>query len=428
MAAANPSARSLCSSPPALTPAPLSQRASRKRHWERGTTAPSAVLLTVLLLAALLLVACGGPATSIISESEAPAEDSRSVTLREMVGKVSGRASSTEPLGPVSLGFQLDVGGALQTGEASRARLDLGAGAILRVAADTALVLEANDGLTARVRLTAGKLWINLAGGVLEVETPAGVASVSGSFAILQYDPATHLLRFDCLEGRCAARNEAMEAQFGNLERLVISATNFLREPLTAEDVQNFLRDNPDSLRLLATLTAAPGDINPIATATLTPAPADAAASLTSIPINPFPSSTPGASFVLLGVHVVQAQETLFCIARGYGVAPQALAAANGLTLNSSVSAGMPLNIPAVRWETIAPGPACPPQFPSPFVASPTLTPSPVQATQTPTPPAPAVTTIAAPTSTPVSLFPSETPVPSLPPRPTVVRPASSPS
>jgi LysM repeat protein len=118
----------------------------------------------------------------------------------------------------------------------------------------------------------------------------------------------------------------------------------------------------------------------------------------------------------------VLAGETLYCIGRGYGVIPEAIAQVNGLATPFFVQPGQALRIPAVRWVNITLGPVCPPQFTSPFPALPTatLTPRP-SATSTNTsapPPPPAATS----TNTPVALTPTSTPVvptPTFSPTPT---------
>lgn len=81
----------------------------------------------------------------------------------------------------------------------------------------------------------------------------------------------------------------------------------------------------------------------------------------TSAPPTPI---TPGA---VLGQHIVQSGETLFCIGRAYGVHPEAIALANQLDPNTTVALGQVLQIPAEQWTDIPPGAACPPQFVSPF-------------------------------------------------------------
>ncbi len=67
----------------------------------------------------------------------------------------------------------------------------------------------------------------------------------------------------------------------------------------------------------------------------------------------------------ILVYHVVQPGETLFCIARAYGVDPWAIAAENSLLDPNYITPGMVLAIPAV-YRTLPPGPTCTAQTPPP--------------------------------------------------------------
>ena len=72
---------------------------------------------------------------------------------------------------------------------------------------------------------------------------------------------------------------------------------------------------------------------------------------------------TPLQALPSLGQHRVLPGESLYCIGRGYGVAPWAIAQANGLAVLAHVFVGQVLTIPAVTWSNIPPGPVCAPQF-----------------------------------------------------------------
>ena len=96
----------------------------------------------------------------------------------------------------------------------------------------------------------------------------------------------------------------------------------------------------------------------------------------------PFPAF---ASSDILGQHVVQNGETLYCIGRGYGVVPSAIAEANGLSAFARLSVGQVLKIPAVQWVNFPPGRVCAPQFLSPFGGVLTATPTPPTAIPTAT-------------------------------------------
>ena len=88
---------------------------------------------------------------------------------------------------------------------------------------------------------------------------------------------------------------------------------------------------------------------------------------------------------------MVLSGETIFCIGRGYGVLPGAIAQVNGLSAPFTVFPGQALKIPAAQWSDILPGPVCAPQFQSPYPGLPVPTPT-VEATATPAGPPLAVT------------------------------------
>src|SRR5688572_2207161 len=72
---------------------------------------------------------------------------------------------------------------------------------------------------------------------------------------------------------------------------------------------------------------------------------------------------TPIGALPVQGQHRVLPGETLYCIGRGYGVAPWAIAQANGLAVLAGLSIGQVLTIPTVAWGNVPSGPVCPPQF-----------------------------------------------------------------
>lgn len=78
----------------------------------------------------------------------------------------------------------------------------------------------------------------------------------------------------------------------------------------------------------------------------------------------------------IAGTHTVQQGETLFCIGRGYGVLPLAIAQANNIYMDTVLVVGQPLLIPAVEWTDMAAGVTCQPQFQPPFVGLPPSTPT----------------------------------------------------
>jgi LysM repeat protein len=68
------------------------------------------------------------------------------------------------------------------------------------------------------------------------------------------------------------------------------------------------------------------------------------------------------SEWTTIGTHVVRPGETIWCIARGYGVSPTAIAAQNGLVSPSLISPGQKLLIPDVP-AVLPDGPVCTRQF-----------------------------------------------------------------
>ena len=86
----------------------------------------------------------------------------------------------------------------------------------------------------------------------------------------------------------------------------------------------------------------------------------------TPTPTNtPSPTATPGPTPVpgaILGYHTVKSGETLFCIARAYGVDPYAIARENGILNPNLIRPGHVLKIPDAP-HTLPTGPVCERQF-----------------------------------------------------------------
>lgn len=126
------------------------------------------------------------------------------------------------------------------------------------------------------------------------------------------------------------------------------------------------------TLALIGTPEESPVVITPTPVPSATPAPIGTPVPLVS------PTHTPpvesqlklrfrGTPIALLGTHVVQRREYLFCIGRAYGVLPQAIAEVNFLALDAPLFIGQQLQIPDVPWVNIPPGRICTPQLKSPY-------------------------------------------------------------
>jgi hypothetical protein len=258
--------------------------------------------------AGLVLAACGKPPTPGTPSAAAPGtptpDTSHSAVVSEVVNVVEAKTSDVGDFAQVSDGEAVGAGGQVRTGEASQARLDFSDGSIIRLAASSTFSVSSVEagggGLIARVQLELGKIWVSLSGGSLEVETPVGVASVRGSFAIISYDagdpddPGDDVLILDCLEGDCGFKNDSVDEQLGDLQGLVITGGNQVEHiVLTGEDVEDFLDNNPEGQKIKATLTAAAPAATETEVSTDTPTPTETATA-TSLPTSTSTStSTP---------------------------------------------------------------------------------------------------------------------------------------
>ncbi|HUS16753.1 MAG TPA: LysM peptidoglycan-binding domain-containing protein, partial [Chloroflexia bacterium] len=298
--------------------------------------------------------------------------------LGQVVNTVQWRASATTAFQPAATGTPLSSGSQLKTLDAAQARVDLQGGSFLRLASNTELTLAnlpvAGGDPALRVRLIAGKIWSGLSSGGLIISTPMGVVNVHANRASLEYvpgragDPSDDILIATCLDGDCIVQTEALRENLGALGQIVITGgSQPARFTLDASALDDFLAQNPESASLpVPVLATAVAVVTQAATATapgpITPTPPPAAT--TAPPPATAPPSTPTvAAGAILGQHVVQDGETIYCIGRGYGVVPEAIIESNGLTPPFAIAAGQVLAIPAVAWAATD-GPRCAPQFP----------------------------------------------------------------
>jgi hypothetical protein len=239
----------------------------------------------LLLIGGLLLAACrvqtGGAAAPTVG---APA----SLSLAEVVGQVLVRAHpAAEPVAAV-VGQGLPLGGPIQTGPQSRARLDFANGAVLRLAPVSSFTLllattvDPSRPLT-RGRLESGQLSATLAGGVLEVETPGGLATLTSALAEVQYLPGDEttstddLLIVSCLAGDCAVQYGTDKVALTPLQKAVVTGgvltARLALEPAALDD---FIAQNP-LITLVESgppLTRPPSALPPVPlSATLAPTP-----------------------------------------------------------------------------------------------------------------------------------------------------------
>ncbi len=132
----------------------------------------------------------------------------RAATLSDLVGDVQVRATATAPFAPAVAGLELPAGAEVKTGADGRVRIELTEGTVVRLIENSqfglaAVSQDASDPST-KVTLAFGSVFAVLAGGSLDIETAAGVASVRGSQLGVGIVPGAAGVDVSCMEGTVA--------------------------------------------------------------------------------------------------------------------------------------------------------------------------------------------------------------------------------
>ncbi len=206
--------------------------------------------LFLLFCALGLLVSACAPA--------APEAGPLTGKLSELSGTVDGKLAGQSDFAPVKADDILQVNDQVQTGVDGRLRVDLSSGTILRVAPSSLFTLVSNEpvegGLATKLKLELGRIYVILSGGSMDVDTPSGVASVVGSWMMVEIDPLTQDVTITCLEGDCSAGG----IDFTDGQKVTLFAydpeTGEYRPPLledmTGEDFQQWLEENPEAAQI----------------------------------------------------------------------------------------------------------------------------------------------------------------------------------
>ena len=363
----------------------------------------SLIRLTLLCLAAALSAGCqrtfidpetpnGGLGNPTASGAE------RTATLQAIDGIVESRPTVSDAWATVNRGMRLPEGSQIRTGADSHALIELTEGSKIRLGPNTTISINILnpylDSLLTSLAMDEGEVWVLLNGGALDVETPGGIASARSAYLSVNYDSPTSALSITCLQGTCSFESVFIPGGY----KLTHAEDSTTPEPMSLADFGRWGVQVPEATQLafLATEAVAQGSatlpIVPTATPSASPVPAatqppdQPTASAPSPSPVPSPAPpTPLPPLPIIGRHLVGAGETLFCIARGYGVLPAAIAQANGLITPFTVYPGQTLKIPAVQWDDILPGPVCATQFTSPYPGLPVSTSTPA-VTSTPGP------------------------------------------
>lgn len=239
------------------------------------------LILAIIMTLLLVTTACSAPANETASPAqveETTADDSPSklekpesqnaslaATLGEFSGDVQARADQQAEFAAASLGEALYLNGQVQTGADGRARLDFSDGTLVRVSPDTlftvALVEDAGGGLLKSLSMTFGRLWVVLNGGSLEVETPSGVASVRGSYMMVEQDPDTGDMTVTCLEGTCTLEVNGEVITLTAGQKAWLSGGELGSGVMSQEEIQAWIDSVPEAELVLQEVPGSVGDL-----------------------------------------------------------------------------------------------------------------------------------------------------------------------
>jgi len=193
-----------------------------------------------------------------------PAIDA-SVTITDIQGGVQVRTSPAAAVTPAVLGQTLPIGSSLQTDASGQATLEFPDGSLIRIASGTTFQLvevgnTASNPNTA-VKLNLGTLFIYVQAAlgqrVFDVQTPAGVASVRGSYMRVDYYPESDTVILTCLETQATCIlvdvHDGITLTMTNGKRgIIIFGQPFGQvEGLTSEDLEDFLTAIPAAIQVV---------------------------------------------------------------------------------------------------------------------------------------------------------------------------------
>ncbi len=237
--------------------------------------------ITFLLLCALLISACSSasPSADAVQSTSAPlgnnqvnpqstADSSvnqqapaRRAAITEIQNDVQVILNAGENPTTAEIGLFVPVGGTVQTGNDSRARLDLlPEGTIVRVGSNSTFIVTSVEIVDGKPKTTlsllAGKIWVLLAGGELAVETESGVASVRGSLLSVEYDPETDEFNVSCLEGHCGVSDGDDEDGDGVEDEVDLTEGEYVSvgddgdysevEDIPEDELEEWVNENPE--------------------------------------------------------------------------------------------------------------------------------------------------------------------------------------
>lgn len=375
-----------------------------RKHQDATMKNNKYFLLLIISILALSAIRC--------SAADALTGDDQALTagLNEISGTVRILNPTAGELVDASNGSQIESGDQVVTDVDSRVRVDISDGTIIRVGPLSSFTLTDignQDGkLKGSFRLDVGSLWIILKGGEVKVDTPSGLASVRGSYLYIFVHPGEKNTFVTCLEGECELVNSVGKVKMvaGQTAKVINSKTDPELGQMSAEDVANWLKINPEATDVIIPLTKTVeaskknegnngngnGNGNDKDKDKDNDDDDDAVVATATSTMTPSPTNTPTAidcgppeGWIL---HTLVNDEDIFTLAKAFQVEVEAIQKANCMGESTSTVPGIGLYMPDVA--TITPTPTntnTPTKTPVPPTN--TNTPVPATATNTPIPP-----------------------------------------
>jgi hypothetical protein len=225
--------------------------------------------LSILLLVFLACSTSGGAGTQISSTP-------LNATLNEVQGDVSAKQPAASEYSPAVDGLIIETGGEVQTGDDGRTRVNVSNGTFFRAGPSSHFVLQTlednNGDVLTRLQLEFGKVWVILTAGILEIETPSGIASVRGSYLYVESRP-DQSVKITCLEGDCSLKNNGGTANLVAGQAATITDENSAPQTgnMTEDDFNQWLTINPEAQSIIPAVTATQGALPPTVTPTPQP-------------------------------------------------------------------------------------------------------------------------------------------------------------
>lgn len=216
------------------------------------------ILLIIIAAVTIVCAGSGAGGDSAGAENQGPL----SATIFEISGTVQVLKAAEGVYNDAVVGEELANQDQVLTHEDGRARIDLSTGTIIRLSPLSNFTFETmentDDGVLTRLSLEVGRLWVILNGGEVEVDTPAGLASVRGSYLHVWVLPESQETVVTCLEGLCELENEygvvnMVAGQSASSSGIDLPPTS---GKMSDEDVDLWVEENPEATKVLMELTA----------------------------------------------------------------------------------------------------------------------------------------------------------------------------